>query len=238
MAVQYDLAGKGLIHFVKGAPEVILTKCTSYETESRTVRSKSGPSASAPYEGKAMSAESRKKYLAVAANLANQGLRVLAFASGVDLQALTFLGFAAMYDAPRPGVAEVISQLTSGGVRVVMITGDSEATAVTIAKQIGVLSNAAFLSLNSSPSNVTMLQNMGHSNILSGSELDTMPERQMKEIIPKISIFYRATPRHKLTIVKYLQANGDIVAMTGDGVNDAPALKLADIGIASTMMPC
>lgn len=155
--------------------------------------------------------------------LSSEGLRVLAFAKNssrlnVDKEHtvskdLTFCGLVGMKDPPRPNVAKSISQLMKGGVHVIMITGDSPSTATNIAKQIGIPIS-------------------GRDSVLTGDQLDELSEESLSSAIHNVSVFARTTPEHKVTIVKALQRRGDVVAMTGDGVNDAPALKLADIGIA------
>ncbi|XP_069504830.1 calcium-transporting ATPase type 2C member 1 isoform X2 [Ambystoma mexicanum] len=144
--------------------------------------------------------------------MGSSGLRVLALASGPELGQLTFLGLVGMMDPPRIGVKEAINLLIGSGVAIKMITGDSQETAVAIASRLGLYGKGSMS--------------------FSGEELDNMDIQQLSQIVPKISVFYRASPRHKLKIVKSLQNNGDVVAMTGDGVNDAVALKAADIGIA------
>ncbi|RLV92808.1 Calcium-transporting ATPase 1 [Spathaspora sp. JA1] len=161
--------------------------------------------------------------------LASDGLRVLAFAKsnqiltstpGDDIHQETtepsdmiFLGLVGMKDPPRPNVSKSIAMLMKGGVHVIMITGDSPSTAMNIAKQIG-------------------MPIVGDHAVMTGDQIDTLSEMALAEAIHDVSVFARTTPEHKVTIVKALQRRGDIVAMTGDGVNDAPALKLADIGIA------
>uniref|UniRef100_W5M0D2 Calcium-transporting ATPase n=1 Tax=Lepisosteus oculatus TaxID=7918 RepID=W5M0D2_LEPOC len=140
------------------------------------------------------------------------GLRVLAFASGAELGQLTFLGLVGMIDPPRTGVREAVGTLISSGVAIKMITGDSQETAVSIASRLGLYSKG--------------------SQSLSGEEVDHMDIQQLSQISPRVAVFYRASPRHKLKIVKSLQNIGAVVAMTGDGVNDAVALKAADIGVA------
>jgi P-type Ca2+ transporter type 2C len=161
-----------------------------------------------------MTSEALRRATLVASEIANQGLRVLALAYGRSSSELIFVGLAGIHDPPRIGVADSIGKLTLAGVRVVMITGDSKETARSIAKQLhlsSILTNQAFMS---------------------GTEWDRMSETQRYAHVPNVYVFYRAEPRHKLSIVQAFQANGATVAMTGDGVNDAPALKCADIGIA------
>jgi Ca2+-transporting ATPase len=135
-------------------------------------------------------------------------------ASGADPTALVFAGLQGMMDPPRPGVDRAIAQLTAGGIQVVMITGDAESTALSIARQLGIRVNA------------------GHSGCLTGKDIDAMSQRQLTERIGGISVFARTTPRHKMAIIEAFQARGAVVAMTGDGVNDAVALRQADIGVA------
>ena len=199
--------GAGETVYVKGAFEVVMEK-------SSTVLGADG----SPVR---LDEAWRKKITDAAERLSSQGLRVVGLASGpsgsLDSRSLTFSGLQAMQDPPRPGVKEAIASLARGGVQVVMITGDSEVTAVAMAKQLGILS--------SSPSAAT-------SSVLTGRQIDALTERQLQERIPSISVFARTTPRHKMSIISAFQAAGAVVAMTGDGVNDAPALKMADIGIS------
>lgn len=140
------------------------------------------------------------------------GLRVLAFASGSEMGNLTFLGLVGIIDPPREGVKDAVGTLLNAGVSVKMITGDSQETAVAIASRLGLYTKG--------------------SQSLSGEEVDHMSIQQLSQIVPRMVVFYRASPRHKLKIVKSLQHIGAVVAMTGDGVNDAVALKAADIGVA------
>lgn len=198
--------------YVKGAFERILEYSTSYlkskgkKTEKLT--------------------EAQKATINECANsMASEGLRVLGFAkltlsdSSTPLtedliKDLTFTGLIGMNDPPRPNVKFAIEQLLQGGVHIIMITGDSENTAVNIAKQIGIPVIDPKLS------------------VLSGDKLDEMSDDQLANVIDHVNIFARATPEHKLNIVRALRKRGDVVAMTGDGVNDAPALKLSDIGVS------
>ncbi|KAF1983573.1 calcium-transporting P-type ATPase-like protein [Aulographum hederae CBS 113979] len=223
--------------YVKGALEQVLRRCDTYiTTDGREV---------------VMDEARRKEAIAAAEVMASEGLRVLGFASGsikdprkskirsgrstpassVDSQPssatqpsdeelyqnLAFAGIVGMNDPPRKGVDRSIRRLMAGGVKVIMITGDAETTAVAIARKLGMPINA-----NSS---------LGRS-VIRGDELDQMSQEDLEQAIATTSIFARTSPDHKLKIVKALQARGDVVAMTGDGVNDAPALKKADIGIS------
>jgi len=184
----------------------------------------------------------RSVIISKAETVAARGLRVLAMAYGfgsVESQAqlplekgnLIFTGFQAMLDPPRKGVADAIASLQVGGVQVVMITGDAEHTALSIARALG-------LRIQS-----------GTASCLTGTALDRMGPRELMERVGNVSVFARTTPRHKMAIVKAFQARGKVVAMTGDGgttrvckvwptvlivstVNDAPALKMADIGVS------
>lgn len=153
--------------------------------------------------------------------LAGQGYRVLAVASGsvIDPSAITsqeeaplqYRGLLAFADPIRREVPDAVAQCVAAGIRVVMITGDYPETAASIAKQAGI--------------DIT-------GGIITGAELEAMPEEEFRRRIRTATVFARVVPEHKLRIVNALQANGEVVAMTGDGVNDAPALKAADIGIA------
>lgn len=164
-----------------------------------------------------------KKY---AASLAESGLRVLGFATrtleslpkeGENIeQDLTFLGLMGMMDPPKKEVKKAIKSCHEAGIHVIMITGDHKLTAISIAKELGIF-EAGDLALN-------------------GKELVKMSDQTLKEKIGKISVFARVTPEDKLRIVKILQEKKEIVAMTGDGVNDSPALRKADIGVAMGKM--
>jgi Ca2+-transporting ATPase len=144
--------------------------------------------------------------------MAAKGLRVIAMATGSSLDDLIYVGIVGIIDPERPQVAQAVSQLKTGGVIVKMITGDAEKTAKAIASRLKIY-NSTDLSI-------------------SGEDLDHMNAAELDNAISKATIFYRVSPKHKLTIVQTLQAQGHIVGMTGDGVNDAVALKAADIGIA------
>ena len=154
--------------------------------------------------------------------LSSRGLRVIAVAAmnpqtdndipeKITDCSLTFLGLVGLADPPRESVKTDIAVCNKAGIRVVMITGDNGGTAASIAKQIG-------------------MKNYDH--IITGDMLNNMTDEELREKVKEVSIFSRVVPEHKMRIVKAFRDNGEIVAMTGDGVNDAPALKYADIGIA------
>ncbi|RKP29265.1 calcium-transporting ATPase 1 [Metschnikowia bicuspidata] len=195
----------------KGATEAILKLCTTYADEYGVVRP--------------LTPEVREHVQKISVRLAEDGLRVLAFAKNIqryydDLgtatllpSELTIYGLIGMKDPPRANVRSSINMLMRGGVHVIMITGDAPSTAVNIARQVGISC--------ASPGSV-----------MTGDQLESLNEESLSNAIRSVSVFARAAPEHKVSIVKALQRKGDVVAMTGDGVNDAPALKLADIGIA------
>ncbi|GMT00950.1 hypothetical protein PENTCL1PPCAC_23124, partial [Pristionchus entomophagus] len=155
----------------------------------------------------------RRVILDEARNAALTGLRVLGLARGTSLNTLVFTGCVGMFDPPRPGADEAIAAVKSSGVDVKLITGDSMETAQSIGGRLGIFN----------PSTDTCL---------SGHEVDRMSDNELELVIRSVTVFYRASPRHKLKIIKALQNMGEVVAMTGDGVNDAAALKKADIGVA------
>ncbi|CAO3672027.1 unnamed protein product [Rhizopus stolonifer] len=185
--------------YVKGATEVLLEKCTTYYLSDGTRQP--------------LTASLKQNIEQHVAAMSSHGLRVLSTAFGESDHDLCYTGFLAVHDPPRPGVADAISLLVQGGVKVVMITGDSEATAMSIARRLGIPTNAS-------------------KSCLTGHDIEHMTERQLQEMIHSVSVFARTTPKHKLAIVRAFQETGAVVAMTGDGVNDAPALKMADIGIS------
>lgn len=169
-----------------------------------------------------LSAEARERCAEQAAAMAADGLRVIAVASqrpqdirevpdSMSGLSLTLIGLVGLADPPREGVTQDIAVCRRAGIRVVMITGDNGVTASAIAKKIGM---------------------SGCENAVTGDMLDKMSDEQLRETVKTASVFSRVVPEHKMRIVRALKENGEIVAMTGDGVNDAPALKYADIGIA------
>lgn len=186
----------------KGAPEVILDACTQQITAEGVVT---------------LSATSRGQIIEAARQLAAKALRVLAVAdqpcaeldsAGVGM---TFLGLVGMIDPPRPEAQTAIATCESAGIKVVMITGDHPLTALAVARELGMLKT---------------------DRVVSGAELDEMSDDELEKVVQEIDVYARVSPAQKLRIVAAFQRIGKVVAMTGDGVNDAPALKKADIGIA------
>lgn len=199
----------------KGAPDVLLQKCTKQiDTISEMTNQ---------YNIKIRSLENLK-IQSDNRQMAQKALRVIAVAykdldvlpSKIDSQSiennLTFVGLIGMIDPPRKGVKEAVQVCKNSGIKTVMITGDHLETAKAIAKDLGILEQKDLA--------------------ITGQELDKMTQNQLEKNIKKYSVFARVTPEHKVRIVKAWQRNGAVVAMTGDGVNDSPALKNADIGIA------
>ncbi|XP_065225998.1 calcium-transporting ATPase type 2C member 1 isoform X3 [Planococcus citri] len=185
------------LFFVKGAPEKILQQCTKYSHRGTDLN---------------LDTNREQEFLAEIIDVGRKGLRVVAFAKGSSLQDLVYLGIVGICDPPRPFVREAIQTLLQSGVKVKLVTGDAQETAIAIAGMVGL--------------------DTIHGQCLSGDQIEKLPEHQLEQTVNNVTVFYRVTPRHKLHIVKALQANGVIVGMTGDGVNDAVALKKANIGIA------
>ncbi|XP_044766962.1 calcium-transporting ATPase type 2C member 1 isoform X3 [Coccinella septempunctata] len=159
-----------------------------------------------------LTTKKEQEFMGEAVEIGKKGLRVLAMAKGDGYQDMVYLGLVGICDPPRPLVREAITILNQSEVQVKMVTGDAVDTAVAVAQSIG---------LDTLPSQV-----------LSGEQLDLLSENEMDAIVPRATVFYRVSPKNKLSIVKSLQRTGHIVGMTGDGVNDGVALKKADIGIA------
>lgn len=167
-------------------------------------------------------AAERAHIQAVNEGFAAQGLRVLAFAEkrlpeGTALTPeeetdLHFLGLMALMDPPRPAAKQAVADCIAAGIRPVMITGDHIVTASAIAKEVGILTPGT--------------------RAVEGSALDALDDEELRALVPQVSVYARVTPEHKLRIIRAWQARGELAAMTGDGVNDAPALKQADIGVA------
>ena len=195
-------APEGTVSFSKGAPEIILASCTHVLTGKGEV----------PLDD-----AGRKQIVETAGRLADQALRVLGVAqkSGATLETaergMTFLGLAGMIDPPRPEAGEAVTKCEQAGIRVVMITGDHPATAQAVARELGILKSG---------------------RVITGAQLDAISDDDFAREVSGIDVYARVSPSHKLRVISALQKGGEVVAMTGDGVNDAPALKKADIGIA------
>ena len=200
---------EGRVAYVKGAPERVLEACSRILLSGQV---------------RPLAAEERDDLLEENESLALDGLRVLAFAyrelppglhdlseEGVERD-LTFLGLAGMMDAPRPDAIRAIQACKDAGIEVVMITGDQKLTAVAVAKEMGILEEGEAA--------------------LTGEELDALDPEEFEEGVERVRVYARVNPEHKLRIVDAFKKKGQTVAMTGDGVNDAPALKKADLGIA------
>jgi len=205
MATLYQDSGSNIL-YVKGSTEVILRMCSNYLSDSGIK----------PLDSRAI--------LNKAHEMAAEGLRLIGIAFKklppdqtsieiAQLNELTFLGLESMIDPPREEVIEAVQKCKKAGIKVVMITGDHAITARAIAYQIGIISNP-------------------EERVISGEELSRMSDEALYEIVDTVHVYARVAPEHKLRIARQLQRRGHIVAMTGDGVNDAPALRAADIGIA------
>ncbi len=187
--------------YSKGAPDILLTKCTHILTSSGV---------------REMSVTHRRKILSQNEQMAANALRVLAFAyresATLCEEKLIFVGLMGMLDPPRREAYTAVKKCKDAGIRPIMITGDHASTARAIASKLKILNDDDI--------------------VMTGSELDTADDDKLLNLLPKISVFARVTPAHKLRIVKAFKSLGHIVAMTGDGVNDAPAIKEADIGVS------
>ncbi len=192
----------GVVAYAKGAPEVILASCSRLLTADGE---------------KALEDGDREAVLGTAQELAGEALRVLAVARrpGATVEnaeeEMTFLGLVGMIDPPRPEVKDAVRTCREAGIKPVMITGDHPVTAEAIARELGLLTEG---------------------RVVTGAELEAMDDADLERDVEDIEVYARVSPAHKLRVVTAFQARGHSVAMTGDGVNDAPALKKADIGIA------
>lgn len=196
----------GNLLVVSGAPEAVLALSTAIRRDGKHA---------------VLSHEERKLALEQLAQMSDRGLRVVALATSEKftatltpetVQALTFVGFFGMEDTLRPEVADAMARASAAGIKVVMITGDYALTARAIAKEAGIWRE-------------------GH-ELLTGAAIDELTDAELTERVGAVSVFARVTPEHKLRIVNAYKARGEIIAMTGDGVNDAPPLVAADLGVA------
>ncbi len=195
------------VAYVKGAPDVILDKCKYLYVNGDVSR---------------LTRKDRERILKTTHDMAEKAMRVLGFAykllpekypapENIETD-LIFVGLQAMIDPPREGVKEAIAKCKTAGIKTVMITGDHRLTAIAIAKEVGLFKEG--------------------DRALSGDELDKLSDKELGEIVEDIAIYARVGPEHKVRVLDALKMKGHVVAMTGDGVNDAPALKKSDIGIA------
>ena len=215
--------GKEKTAFTKGAPEIVLNKCKFIEAGGKIEK---------------LSEDEIEKILKVNDDFASSAFRVLGIAykkvpgqltlENVEKD-LIFLGLVAMMDSPREEVKEAIATCKKAGIKVVMITGDNKETARAIAKKVGLFDDGETKKFDNLSEKLSRIVT---DEIITGSELDELDEGEFESIVEDIVIYARIMPEQKLRIVKALKKKGHIVAMTGDGVNDAPALKKADIGIA------
>jgi Ca2+-transporting ATPase len=198
------LIDKKKFAYVKGAPEIILERCDYIWKDGKIEK---------------LEKKEKEKILKVNEEMASQALRVLGFAfkelpekfeDETAEKGLVFVGLMGMIDPPREEAKEANKKCQEAGIKTIMITGDHKLTAVAIAKEIGMLDG----------------------KVLTGEELDKLSDEEFEKIVEEVRVYARVSPEHKLRIVRALKKKGHIVAMTGDGVNDAPALKQADIGIA------
>jgi Ca2+-transporting ATPase len=205
MATLYEGDANNFL-YVKGSPEVVLRMCHSRLTDT------------------GIEAIDAKPVLEKADEMAGEGLRLIGMAYKTltkdkksieiaHIEGLVFLGLQGMIDPPREEVIEAVHKCKRAGIRTVMITGDHAKTAKAIAHQLGIIDSTT-------------------DGVLTGEELAQMSDDELYKVVSKISVYARVAPEHKLRIARQLQRRGHIVAMTGDGVNDAPALRAADIGIA------
>ena len=192
----------GLVAYSKGAPEFILASCVKQLMEDAVVP---------------LDATSREEIVDTARLMASEALRILAVASKSKAtlenaeHEMTFLGLVGMIDPPRPEAKAAIQMCEQAGIRPVMITGDHPLTAQAVAQELGLLKGG---------------------RVVTGAELEDMSEDEFDREVENVEVYARVSPAHKLRVVTALQKKGHVVAMTGDGVNDAPALKKADIGVA------
>ena len=206
MSALFDIEGTPTL-YTKGAMDVLLARSTHLLTADGPVP---------------MTEEWRRRIAGVNRAFSEQGLRVLAFGyrplshgaplNFEDEEGYIFAGLVSMMDPPRPESVQAVADAKRGGIRTIMITGDHKVTATAIAGQIGIFSQGDLA--------------------LDGTELNAMSDAALDEALPRIAVYARVAPEHKIRIVEAWQRRGCVVAMTGDGVNDAPALKCADVGVA------
>lgn len=197
-----------IVAYTKGAVEELLEICTKILT---------------PNGERDITSEDKERIIELSTKMSAKALRTLGFAKrilkeipeeeGTNIEYdLTFIGICGMIDPPRPEVLKAIKTCKNAGIRIVMITGDHLITATTIAKELGIYKEG--------------------NHALSGDDLDEMTDEELDKVVGNVAVYARVSPNHKLRIIQSLKRTGEVAGMTGDGVNDAPALKAADIGIA------
>jgi Ca2+-transporting ATPase len=211
MTTMHVISGKKKIAYMKGAPEIVLDKCTKFLANGKASK---------------LTESDRARLLEVNEAMARQALRNLGFAfrelpetvNACDEKIekdFTFVGIMGMIDPPREEVKDAIYTCKKAGIDVVMVTGDHKLTAMAVAKELNLLG-----------------ENEEQGKVLTGAELEKLNDEQLTDIVQRVVIYARVSPEHKMRIVKAWKAKGHVVAMTGDGVNDAPALKMSDIGVS------
>lgn len=213
------------IIYVKGAPEKILSLSAAQLQNDRCGQLR------------------RDEIVKAAEEMAGSALRVLAMAHKIvpksktrleedDISDLTFLGLKGMIDPPRPEVVDAVAMCRQAGIKPVMITGDHGLTALAIAKELGIVGKKESCLLTGRLARDLDIVNEKESCLLTGEQLNRMSDADLYELVEDVSVYARVAPEHKLRIARQFQKRGHVVSMTGDGVNDAPALKAADIGVA------
>ena len=203
----FHKAGSKFVAYTKGAPDVVLSRSTHVLRDGEIIP---------------LTDDDREAISDANVSYAREALRILAVAMRYhetmpddvtkEEEQLIFLGLAGMIDPPRDEVKDAVAVCKHAGIRVVMITGDHRITATAIGIQLGIIER--------------------EDEALDGKEIDVMSDEEIQELVKRVSVFARVSPEHKVRLVDAVRANGDVAAMTGDGVNDAPALKRADIGVA------
>ncbi|GAB3270717.1 cation-translocating P-type ATPase [Sinomonas notoginsengisoli] len=199
---------EGTLLSVKGAPETVLARCTAVRSGNRR---------------RGLDEARRRRLTRRVEKLASEGYRLLAVAEARldqsprqleddDVVGLTFLGFLALTDPVRPAAAASVEALRAAGVQILMITGDHPGTAAAVAQRLDLLEDGG--------------------RVITGTEIDALGDDELARVLPHVAVVARGTPAHKVRVVQTLQGLGKTVAMTGDGANDAPAIRLADVGIA------